>query len=582
MTPLRILFAIPSPEYLRYYDATIRLLAERGHAVAVTIARQKEAKQARLDGLISGDVTFAGFLPPRTGLWRELANDVRGTMDFIRYLDPRFASAGALRDRMKRKALPWYLHWLDRQASVPTASVQRWLHRLTAVERAIPDQRDLTAFLAEQSPDVIVISPLVEAGGAQVDLVKSARALGVPSVVGIASWDNLTNKGLLRIQPDAVMLWNEAQKREAIELHGIAPESIVVTGAQPFDRWFGRQPTRSRDEFCRRVGLPADRPIVLFTGSSVFISRGDAEVPFVRRWIQALRTSARPTLRAAVVLMRPHPYNADQWRDVDLSGLGTVAVWPRGRHNPVDEDNRADYFDSLFYSAAVVGINTSAMVEATILGRPVLSIQADEFARTQEGTLHFHHLLPENGGFLRLATTLEQHVTQLEEVLERPEVVQRQLASFVASFLRPHGLTQPAVPIVADTLESVARVAHARHAAATALAPARFALAPLAVFCLAAEKAAPLAKLSKEPKKLAARVARLAFKWPHRARLTSRHYTRTARKQGKATVVYGYRGGLRMAARAARLLVIRPLRVSRRVAARVLAVAAGRPSEPRL
>ena len=68
-------------------------------------------------------------------------------------------------------------------------------------------------------------------------------------------------------------------------------------------------------------------------------------------------------------------------------------VFPRGGDNPIDPANRADFFDSIYHSAAVVGINTSAMIEAAIIGRPVCSMLAEEFAGTQEGTIHFHHLL---------------------------------------------------------------------------------------------------------------------------------------------------------------------------------------------
>ncbi len=46
------------------------------------------------------------------------------------------------------------------------------------------------------------------------------------------------------------------------------------------------------------------------------------------------------------------------------------------------------------------------MIEGAILRRPVLSLLTPEFAGTQEGTLHFHYLLPENGGFLRVAHSL--------------------------------------------------------------------------------------------------------------------------------------------------------------------------------
>jgi hypothetical protein len=114
--------------------------------------------------------------------------------------------------------------------------------------------------------------------------------------------------------------------------------------------------------------------------------------------------------------LRPHPFNADAWVNADFSDLGPVAIWPRQRYTPAEESARTSFFDSLFYSAAIVGINTSAMIEGAILSRPVLSLLTPEFAGTQEGTLHFHYLLPENGGFLRVAHSLDEHEAQLAEV----------------------------------------------------------------------------------------------------------------------------------------------------------------------
>ena len=61
-------------------------------------------------------------------------------------------------------------------------------------------------------------------------------------------------------------------------------------------------------------------------------------------------------------------------------------------------DAVGDFFDSLAYSAAVVGINTSALIESAIAGKNVFTILAPEFRGTQEGTLHFHYLVAEHGG----------------------------------------------------------------------------------------------------------------------------------------------------------------------------------------
>lgn len=456
---MKILFAMASPEYLRYYDSTIRLLASRGHRVAIGVNHQRQKKPVGLEGLgvLAEHVAILGVIPRRTSFWWPVGRRLRGLTDFVRYLHPRFAESPALRARIKRKVLHPAFRGLDRIPSLSPRIYRATLAVLAGFERAIPSSRTLERFLRAHAPDVVLVSPLVDAASDQVDLLKSAKALGIPVGACIASWDNLTNKGLLRIEPDLIVVWNEAQKAEAVGMHGVRPERVAVTGAQPFDRWFERGPARDRATFCARVGLPLDVPFVLFTGSSGFIAETHAEVAFVRGWIAALRNSREVLVRDLAVLIRPHPYNAVGWKTADLSNLGDVSVFPRRAYSPIEEENRADYFDSLYHAAAIVGINTSAMIEAAILRRPVLSILTPEFASTQEGTLHFHHLLPENGGFLLLARSLPEHVAQLAGALRHPEEVEAQTVRFVRSFIRPHGLDVPCTPIVASAIEAFGR-----------------------------------------------------------------------------------------------------------------------------
>jgi hypothetical protein len=455
--PATVLFVMGSPEYLRYYDSTLELLAERGHRVAVAVNSAREKKFVGLEGLqvLAGRVQLLGVAPAPAGTWRDIAHEIRGVMDFVRYLHPRFVEAPALRARMKRKALHPAFHWLDAIRTLPPWAVRRVLALLALCERAVPVDPAIVQFVDAVRPDVVLLSPVVDAASDQVEFIKAARRLGIPSAACIASWDNLTNKGVLRLQPDRVLVWNEAQRREAVEYHGARPERVVVTGAQLFDRWFAAAPSTTRADFCQRTGLPNDAPFVLFTGSSSFIAESGAEVEFVRRWAERLRSHPDPLLRDVNILVRPHPYNCHAWSAADLSAVG-AAVYPRMGLSPVDASNRAVFYDSLYHSAAVVGINTTAMIEAAIIGRPVLSIHAQEFAATQEGTLHFHHLLPENGGCVHVAGTLDRHVEQLAGLLRAPEAARAQTRRFVASFVRPHGVDRPATPIVADAIEEIA------------------------------------------------------------------------------------------------------------------------------
>ena len=451
---LRFLFVMHYPGYLRYFDSAIRELIARGHQVDVAFdspEKQAEGAEALADLIRSGAVEDLGRMPVRTDVWAVVARALRGTVDYVRYLHPSFADAPYLRDRM-RTALPPIFRRLGRWDTA-SAGVTRMLTRLfITCERAIPSSDVLEQFISSRRPDAVLVTPLVTDCSPQVDVVKGAQALGIPAALCVASWDHLTTKGLIRVKPDLVSVWNEEQKREALAFHDADPDRIVVTGAQPFDRWFERQPTE-RAVFCRKIGLAADRPLVLFVGSTASISAPDAELQFVRRWIESLRRE--PSLRDVGILVRPHPYNATHWADVDFSDLPNVAIYPRSA-NPVNESDRQDYFDSLYHSEAVVGVNTTAMIEAAIVGRTVHSVLADEFKDTQQGTLHFRYLLSENGGFLRVARTLPEHARQLAETIQAPAIGREACARFVRAFIRPHGLDVKTTPILVDALERVA------------------------------------------------------------------------------------------------------------------------------
>ena len=446
------------PGYLRYFDSAIRLLAARGHHIDLVFDnpdKQSEGTEAVSD--LDGSVEVLGRMPTRGDVWAFVARDVRGTMDYGRYLHPDFADTPYLRDRMQT-ALPAIFSFLADRKTRSTQFVQRLTRFFATCERAIPSSSVIEDLIRSRKPDAVLVTPLVTDCSPQVDVVKGAQALGIPAALCVASWDHLTTKGLIRVQPDLVSVWNEEQKKEALAYHDIPASSIVVTGAQPFDRWFERTPT-ARQEFCAKVGLPADRPFVLFVGSTASISAPDAELTFVRRWFAALR--AHPSLANISILVRPHPFNARHWSDADVGDLPNVAVYPHWA-NPVNESDRQDYFDSLYHSEAVVGINTTAMIEAAIVGRTVHSVLAEEFKDTQGGTLHFRYLLSQNGGFLRVAGNLTEHAAQVAETLASPEIGRDACARFVRTFVRPHGIDVRTTPILVDALERLAATNRAR------------------------------------------------------------------------------------------------------------------------
>ena len=458
---MRILFAITHLGFLRNFESTLALLGERGHTIH--LATDRAAQSGVNDGMpiverlmakAPGAFTVETIRASKTDPWYAASTAVRETLNYWRYLSPAFADAPSLRARGRKQA-PGAL---VRVSDLPLVRSQLGIAALTGafryIERAIPVRREIEALFDRVQPDVLLVTPLLYFGSRQVDYVRCARGRGISSILSVGSWDHLTTKGVIHEMPDRIVVWNELQKKEAVELHGARPDQVTVTGAQAYDHWFATRPSTTREEFCGRVGLPADRPYLLYLCSSPFIA--PYEVDVVRRWMTAIRGSHNDVLRTAGILIRPHPQNAAQWADVDLSAFGNVVIHPRAGANPIGLDARSEYYDSMCHSHAVVGVNTSAMIESGIVGRLVYSFHVPELSGTQEGTLHFQHL--KRGGLLTLADDVEEHAAQMARSFESTDADRARVREFIRLFVRPHGLDEPATPRVVRAIEEQAAV----------------------------------------------------------------------------------------------------------------------------
>jgi hypothetical protein len=146
-----------------------------------------------------------------------------------------------------------------------------------------------------------------------------------------------------------------------------------------------------------------------------------------------------------------------RWPELPDVELRTRALFgdPRTLTLTSDYEARQVLLECLRHATVVVGLNTSAEIEAGIVGRPVFTVLADAAqADGQHSTLHFHYLTEAEGGFVRVAPTLDAHVGQLAAEIERPRPAS-EWQQRVAAFVRPHGWDRPASAVLADAVDDV-------------------------------------------------------------------------------------------------------------------------------
>jgi len=449
---VKILFFGRHFTYFRNFESVLRGLAERGHHIHLAADRDESTGGLQLVQTLAAaypNLTY-GDAPPRAAdddAW--VGNHLRLGLDYLRYQHRIFDQALTLRNR-SRDRTPAIFLTLGRIARLLGEPARRLLVGIVRqLERYVPEDPAIRDFIASHTPDVVLITPLINLGSSQIEYQRAARGLGIPCALCVWSWDHLSSKALIRDWPDRVFVWNDVQRQEALNLHGVPDDRIVVTGAQCFDQWFNRQPSRSRAEFCAHVGLPDDRPFVMYACSTLF-DHSPPEAKLVVEWIRQLRASRLPHLQNVGILVRPHPSRLFEWDDIDLSTMGPTVLWGR---NPLDPVSKADYFDSMYHSATVVGLITSAFIEAGIVGREVHTVLEPEFEDNQIGTVHYHYLTNTAGGLLIVGKGWDEHLQKLNETLSRPR--QDVTKPFIKAFVRPHGLDVAATPRFVEQVEAM-------------------------------------------------------------------------------------------------------------------------------
>jgi hypothetical protein len=464
MQRVRILFFAWNWALERFVDVVAEL-ADAGHEVVIASPSHRDRKlpkPLRRDG-----VELVNYDEASDAAYGQAITLLRDARSYAWYLHPAHQRASFNR----RNSLEYLVEsatgdrkadesWPDPLVSVTREDQALLEQALSELEARIPPDPGIVTLIRSQRPDAVLVSPLVDQRCQQTEALKAARKLGIPSGFLPRSWDNLSNKGRIHAAPDRTFVWNETQRREAIELHGLDSDSVVVTGAPHWDRFFALEPSCSREEYCHRHGFDPAAPIVLFLGSSHTIC--DDEATVLSGWVEAVR--GEPSLRSVNILYRPHPDRPDPAIPPALArDHRPISIEPR----PKEADQAL--YDDLHHAAAAVGLNTTAQIEASILGTPVYTFSAGELAPGQEGTLHFYYLLKReflfgaldeagHGGLVTHGDTVAEHVAQLARGVAG-DYDRDAIRAFCQDFIRPHGLDEPVSPRLAGEVLALAGVA---------------------------------------------------------------------------------------------------------------------------
>ena len=326
--------------------------------------------------------TDRGAGTARGGVGRAGAERLRLGLDYLRFLDAavrRHAAPCAGAPKSARRA--GVVRLADVGLWRAVGGGRRGLARLLgALERGLPVAPATRRVPAREAPDAVLITPLVDIGLAAArslrgGAARSACARCCRSGAGITC----RARRCCGRCPTRVLVWNEVQRREAVDMHGVPAERVVVTGAQCYDQWFdrgaGAQP--------RGRSAPASGCGPIGRSSCTSARRSSAAPPSEPAFVEALdpgraQQHATRGCKDIGILVRPHPARLDEWTD-GRTCPGT-ATWRSGA--PIRWTTRRRTTTSTRCTTAPPssGLNTSAFIEAAVVGKPVHTVLLPEIS----------------------------------------------------------------------------------------------------------------------------------------------------------------------------------------------------------
>ena len=323
-------------------------------------------------------------------------------------------------------------------------------------EAAIPTPFHYKDIISTFKPDLIIFSKMTLPGCQLVDAVKFAKQEGIKTVLAVASWDNLTNKGYIKICPDNVFVWNKFQKAEAIALHDVPANKLKVIGAPTFDSNYLFDHVTTGRALRKILNWKPEEIVILYLSSSRSIIDDEAE--FIQNWIKKIRNSHLAKIKDAHIIIRPHPTRLNEFAELEATHFDDALLSNRlsiltGKETTLN--------DELSLSNICVGINTTAMIDASIFNKPTsifLPNNDKRFSKGTSQTLHFEHLVHSGGGLVTVSTSLDDHLEQILQLTTNEKAIQkfrRKAEIFLTQFIRPKGITSNVTDIFIENLRNI-------------------------------------------------------------------------------------------------------------------------------
>jgi len=249
-----------------------------------------------------------------------------------------------------------------------------------------------------------------------------------PVIASIHSFDNVTKRGWPAVIFDFYLVWNKYNRDELLRISSaIQKENIFIAGAPQFDFHYKESFAFEKNEWLKKMGIPAGKKIILYAGGvpSLF--------PDEPQYVVHLKEAIERDIinDDAVILVRNHPLdNIQRWEKAiakspfifyDISTGGKEKM----DHSNVSVDELRQFISTLNYTDVHINVCSTMAVDGSVFRKPQIGPAYNNLNKNNATAIrnmyYQEHYVPiMKTGAVRLAHSSDEFVLLVNEALRKP------------------------------------------------------------------------------------------------------------------------------------------------------------------
>lgn len=308
--------------------------------------------------------------------------------------------------------------------------IVRWLDFL------LVKNNTFAPYFEKYNPDVVLCAHLFDEP--EVHLLREAKKRCIPSIGFINSWDKVTARCVLRLLPDALVVFNTIVKRELIRYDAVSEKNIHVCGIPQYDQYVYPKITK-REMFFKKIGIDFSKKLIVYAPMGRAFSNSDWDMIDM---LYDLRDKGE--LGDVDILVRFQPNDFIEEAELkrrpflhyDYPGMRFSAK--RGIDWDMGFEDLTHLTDTLYYMDLLICYASSMSIDAAFFGKPVINIgfeireqrYLDKSPTQFYQMTHYKNALDTGG--IRLVKTKKELVDWIKKYVEHPELDREERNRLVA------------------------------------------------------------------------------------------------------------------------------------------------------